>query len=97
MADLIGEIEKGIKKVTDFLEITPTEHHSIVEPPYGRPKDVLGRKTVWGKQESNPHNPKPEKWRPTPLTPLGEPYRLNIYQMGKRRRAIDEYGRAYHG
>ena len=41
--------------------------------------------------------PKERKWKPTPKNPLGEPYRLNEYQLGQRRRAVDEYGRVYHG
>lgn len=41
MVDLIGEIEKGLKKVTDFLEVTPTElHHS---EPYNSPRGHIGQ------------------------------------------------------
>lgn len=64
--ELIEESKKVLKKVADFLEITPTrsEHHSVPYAPYGTPKERLERKEVWGKV-SSPQAPyeKPEEWR----------------------------------
>lgn len=68
MVDVIGEIEKGLKKVTDFLEITPAEepHHSEpYNPPRGRADQVLKNRPFWTYEEERREKEAKERRRYT--------------------------------